>query len=129
MCLRVAFLLLVALPTSADPANGGAVGIPTTDADFAAHVLQFSVAGRKTEDVLKDLRGTGFTCLEHENRVLSDSARSVTFQKHLCGGPVPALHGCARNVELATFDGTLKHIRISLEHPDGTPNAGRACAR
>ena len=129
MGLRLAFLVLAALPSAANAATGGAVGIPTTDAEFAAHVLKVAVAGRQTDDVLKGLRETGFTCFEHENRVLSDSARSVAYQKHLCGGPVPALHGCARNVELATFDGTLKHIRISLEHPDGTPNAGTACAR
>jgi len=127
-------LLLISLSLSAFVNVAGAAtsspsGVPTTDAEFAGHVLQFAVAGRKTGEVLEDLRASGFTCFEHENRVLSDFMGSVTFQRHVCGGPVPALHGCARNVELATFGGVLKHIRISLEHPDGTPNAGRACAR
>ena len=129
MRLKLVCLLLAIPLDAASAASGAAASIPRTDAEFASHVLRLSVAGRKTEDVLKDLRETGFTCFEHENRVLADSSRSVRYQKHLCGGPIPALHGCARNVELATFDGTLKHIRISLELPDGTPNAGTACAR
>ena len=126
--LLVCFLLLGLSLTESAAANV-AKGVPTTDIEFASHVLRFSVAGRKTDDVLKDLSETGFTCLQHESRVLSSSTRSVTYQMHRCGGPVPALHGCSRNVELGTFDGTLKHIRVSLLHPNGMPNVGIHCAR
>ena len=122
--LVLVFLALVVGVSSASTSS-----IPTTDATFAARVLKVAVAGRATPEVIAALSAGGFTCLEHDNRLLESSERSVRYQKHVCGGPVPALHGCARNVELGSFDGTLKHIRLSFEHPDGTPNEGVACAR
>ena len=122
-------LLLALLASATGAASAGTPSIPTTDAGFAARVLAVAVAGRKTSEVIEELSGAGFTCLEHDNRVLSSSERSVKYQRHVCGGPVPALHGCARNVELGSFDSVVKHIRLSFEHPDGTPNEGVACAR
>jgi hypothetical protein len=129
MRLWLAPLSLAALAGAASATNDNNSSLPAADSAFASRVLEFAVAGRKTPEVLEDLRASGFVCFEHEGRVVSSSERTVNFQKHVCGGPVPALHGCARNVELGSFDGTLTHIRVSLEHPDGTPNEGIACAR
>ena len=103
--------------------------IATNDQAFAEQVLSSAVAGRPIAQVLDQLRGNGFNCRESENRVVSSSESSVRYQKHVCGPEVPALHDCARNVELGSFDGVLTHIRIALEHPDRTPNDGTTCGR
>ena len=121
-------LALISLLFSANFANAETRGIPTSDASFAARVLTVAVAGRKTSDVVDDITRAGFTCTEKDNRMLTGE-REVRYQKHVCGAPVPALHGCARNVELGSFDGIVKHIRLSFMHPDGTSSEGIACAR
>lgn len=104
-------------------------GIATTDQTFSDQVLRLSVAGQPITVALANLRGAGFTCVEHEDRNLSNSERSVKYQRHVCGHEMPAYHDCARSVELGSFDGVLKHIRIALEHPDGTPSDGIQCGR
>jgi hypothetical protein len=122
-------LVALSMPMPAPAGDGRARGLPTTDQAFAARVLASARAGRPVTEVLDELRAGGFTCLEHDDRVLSGPSGPVRLQRHVCGGAVPALHGCARNAELTAFDGVLKHVRLSFEHPDGTPNEGVACAR
>ena len=127
---RLAFLLaILAVPFAVAASDADINGIANDDRAFAEQVLVVAVAGRPVGHVIEELRSMGFTCLEHDNRVLSGSGHSVTFQRHICGASVPALHGCARNVELGSFDGLLKHIRVSLLHPGGSPDAGAACGR
>ena len=122
--------IFVLLFTAISPLDSSAgPNIPTNDQAFAVEVLKSSVAGRPIAQVLDQLRSNGFTCLEYESRVISSSERSVRYQKHVCGAETPALHDCARSVELGSFDGVLSNIQIALEHPDRTPSDGVLCGR
>ena len=103
--------------------------LPLSDRAFATTVLNIAVAGRPLSQVIREFEANGFTCIASSSEKLSNSDRTVFYERHNCGAAIPALHGCARNATLGAFDGILKHIQISLEHPAGSEDVGVACGR
>ena len=114
---------LIAITSADQPA----LDLPKTDQLFAAKAIEVARPGRSWTEVEQELISNGFSCWQSKTQDLGDSGK--VFHEYKCGASVPALHGCVRNAAIGTFDGVVKHLTITLQHPSGSSSDGSECGR